>query len=42
MNKPLLILVSKPYMSGTNGEEGAIAANLKEKSFLLILQKFLL
>jgi hypothetical protein len=29
MNKPLMILVSGPYMSGTNGDETAIARNLK-------------
>jgi len=29
MSKPLLILISGPYMSGTNGEEAAIAKNLK-------------
>jgi len=29
MNKPLLILISGPYMSGTNGVESAIASNLK-------------
>lgn len=29
MNNPLLILISGPYMSGTNGDESAIAANLK-------------
>ena len=29
MTKPLLILISGPYMSGTNGEEDAIARNLK-------------
>lgn len=29
MTKPLLILISGPYMSGTNGEEAAIAKNLK-------------
>jgi hypothetical protein len=29
MNKPLMILISGPYMSGTNGEEEAIAGNLK-------------
>ena len=27
--KPLLILISGPYMSGTNGDEAAIALNLK-------------
>jgi len=29
MDKPLLILISGPYMTGTNGDENAIAANLK-------------
>jgi len=29
MLKPLLILISGPYMSGTNGDEAAIALNLK-------------
>ena len=29
MTKPLLILISGPYMSGTNGVESAIANNLK-------------
>ena len=29
MTKPLLILVSGPYMSGTSGNEAAIARNLK-------------
>ncbi len=29
MTKPLLILISGPYMSGTNGDEAAIALNLK-------------
>lgn len=29
MYKPLLILISGPYMSGTNGDESAIAKNLK-------------
>lgn len=29
MDKPLLILVSGPYLTGTNGEESAIAKNLK-------------
>jgi len=29
MIKPLLILISGPYMSGTNGDEAAIAQNLK-------------
>jgi len=29
MAKPLLILISGPYMSGTNGDEAAIAKNLK-------------
>jgi hypothetical protein len=29
MSKPLLILISGPYMSGTNGDEAAIAKNLK-------------
>jgi len=29
MTKPLLILVSGPYMSGTNGDEDAINRNLK-------------
>ena len=30
MTKPLMILISGPYMSGTNGDEQAIARNLKE------------
>ncbi len=29
MSAPLLILISGPYMSGTNGDEKAIAKNLK-------------
>ena len=29
MTKPLLILISGPYMSGTHGDEEAIARNLK-------------
>jgi hypothetical protein len=29
MSVPLLILISGPYMSGTNGDEKAIAKNLK-------------
>ena len=29
MTQPLLILISGPYMSGTNGDEVAIARNLK-------------
>lgn len=29
MSKPLMILISGPYMSGTNGNEDAIAKNLK-------------
>ena len=29
MTKSLLILISGPYMSGTNGDEAAIARNLK-------------
>jgi len=29
MKKSLLILISGPYMSGTNGDESAIAKNLK-------------
>jgi hypothetical protein len=29
MSKPLMILISGPYMSGTNGDEKAIAKNLK-------------
>ncbi len=29
MTKPLLILISGPYMTGTNGEEDAIAENLR-------------
>ncbi len=29
MTKPLMILISGPYMSGTNGDEAAIARNLK-------------
>ena len=29
MTNSLLILISGPYMSGTNGDENAIAANLK-------------
>jgi hypothetical protein len=28
MSKPLMILISGPYMSGTNGDEEAIAKNL--------------
>ena len=41
MSKPLLILISGPYMSGTNGEEVAIAKNLKamEDYALPIFQK---
>jgi hypothetical protein len=29
MTKPLMILISGPYMSGTNGDEAAISKNLK-------------
>ena len=29
MNQPLLILISGPYLSGTNGDEEAIARNLR-------------
>ena len=29
MTNPLMILISGPYMSGTNGDEAAIAKNLK-------------
>ena len=29
MSKPLMILISGPYMSGTNGDEQAIARNLE-------------
>ena len=29
MSKPLMILISGPYMSGTNGDEAAISRNLK-------------
>jgi len=29
MTEPLLILISGPYMTGTNGEEDAIAENLR-------------
>ena len=29
MTKPLLILISGPYMTGANGEEDAIAENLR-------------
>jgi hypothetical protein len=29
MSKPLMILISGPYMSGTNGNEDAIAKNLQ-------------
>ena len=29
MSKPLMILISGPYMSGTNGDEEAISKNLK-------------
>ncbi len=29
MTKPLMILISGPYMSGTNGDEAAIARNRK-------------
>lgn len=41
MTKPLLILISGPYMSGTNGDEAAIARNLKamEDHALPIFQK---
>ena len=41
MTKPLLILISGPYMSGTNGDEAAIAKNLKamEDFALPIFQK---
>lgn len=41
MTKPLMILISGPYMSGTNGDEQAIARNLKamEDYALPIFQK---
>jgi len=41
MNQPLLILISGPYMSGTNGDEESIARNLKamEDYALPIYQK---
>jgi hypothetical protein len=41
MTKPLMILISGPYMSGTDGEEVAIAKNLKamEDFALPIFQK---
>jgi hypothetical protein len=41
MSVPLLILISGPYMSGTNGDEKAIAKNLKamEDYALPIFQK---
>ena len=41
MSKPLMILISGPYMSGTNGDERAIARNLKamEDYALPIFQK---
>ena len=41
MSKPLLILISGPYMSGKNGNEDAIAKNLKamEDYALPIFQK---
>jgi hypothetical protein len=41
MSKPLMILISGPYMSGTNGDEDAIAKNLKamEDFALPIFQK---
>jgi acetyl-CoA carboxylase alpha subunit len=41
MPKALLILISGPYMSGTNGQEEAIAKNLKamEDYALPIFQK---
>ena len=41
MSKPLMILISGPYMSGTNGDEQAIARNLKamEDYALPIFQK---
>ncbi len=41
MSKSLLILISGPYMSGTNGDEDAIAKNLKtmEDYALPIFQK---
>ena len=41
MIKPLMILISGPYMSGTNGDEDAIAKNLKamEDYALPIFQK---
>ena len=41
MNQPLLILISGPYLSGTNGDEEAIARNLKamEDYALPIYQK---
>jgi hypothetical protein len=41
VTKPLMILISGPYMSGTNGDEQAIARNLKamEDYALPIFQK---
>ena len=41
MSKPLMMLISGPYMSGTNGDETAIAKNLKamEDYALPIFQK---
>jgi len=41
MSQPLLILISGPYLSGTNGDEEAIARNLKamEDYALPIYQK---
>jgi len=41
MSTPLMILISGPYMSGTNGDEDAIAKNLKamEDYALPIFQK---
>lgn len=41
MTKPLMVLISGPYMSGTNGDEVAIAKNLKamEDYALPIFQK---
>lgn len=41
MTKPLMILISGPYMSGTNGDEEAIARNLRamEAYALPIFQK---
>jgi hypothetical protein len=33
MNNPLMILISGPYMSGTDGDEVAIAKNLKAMEY---------